>query len=45
MSPVEAAKQAAAKLGPLTDEQVERVAALLSLVVRRPVVESRGGGS
>lgn len=45
MSAAEAAKQAAEKLPRLTDEQVARIAALLSLAVRRPVVESRGGRS
>ena len=45
MSAVETAKQAAEKLPRLTDDQVARIAALLSLAVRRRVIESRGGGS
>lgn len=40
MNAVEAAKEAAEKLPRLTDDQVARVAALLSLVVA-----GRGGGS
>lgn len=40
MSAVEAAKEAAARLGPLTDAQAARVAALLNLVVA-----GRGGKS
>ena len=45
MSAVEAAKQAAEKLPRLTDDQAVRIAALLSLAIRRRVVESRGGRS
>lgn len=44
MSPVET-QAAAEKLPRLTDDQVARIAALLSLAVRRRVVESQGGGS
>jgi len=44
MSPAETAKQAADKLPRLTDAQVARIAALLSLATRQRVVEGQGGG-
>lgn len=45
MSAVEEARATAEKLPPLTDDQVAKVAALLSVSTRRPVIEDRGGRS